>query len=224
MSEARRNVLKIILADDHPIIRYGVRATIESLRYAKVVGEASSPMELFKILDETPCDMVITDFSMPDNYSRDGLYLIDRIMRTFPDKTVVVLTALRNVGVMNALLRKGVRGLIEKEGDIDQVGVALRSLKNGKIYISPSLRKLLANGDVSSEQKEAEKLTEAEIEVLRLFAYEGLTSQQIAERLNRSRKTVSRHKRNAQAKLMMVTNQELLEYCRRIDLSTGICK
>jgi two-component system capsular synthesis response regulator RcsB len=78
---------------------------------------------------------------------------------------------------------------------------------------------LLTSWELNSPSDNTSKLTEAEIEVLRLFAYEGLTSQQISERLNRSRKTISRHKRSAQAKLGLATNQELLEYCRRVDLS-----
>lgn len=219
MNDEMRVMPRVVLADDHPIIRYGIRLALESNRLAKVVGEAGSPQELFQVLAQTACDIVITDFAMPDEHSRDGLYLIERILRTYPDKPIVVITALRNAGVLSAMLRKDVKGLIEKEGDVSELGLALRSVSQGRKYISPSLRVLLTSLEVNGDQGSTVKLTEAEMEVLRLFAYEGLTSQQISERLNRSRKTISRHKRSAQTKLGLSTNQELLEYCRRVNLS-----
>lgn len=219
MSDEHRSVPTVVLADDHPIIRYGIRVALESNRAARVVAEAGSPVELFNVLASTPCDMVVTDFSMPDDRSRDGLYLIDRLMRTYPEKPIVVITAIRNTGVLTAMLSKGVKGLIEKEGDVSELSVALHAVKVGRTYISPALRTLFTSREVDRKEDGISKLTEAEIEVLRLFAYEGLTSQQISERLNRSRKTISRHKRSAQAKLGLNTNQELFEYCRQIDLS-----
>lgn len=218
MSNEQSAIPHIVLADDHPIIRYGIRMALESNRIARVVGEAGSPMELFSVLANTPCDIVVTDFSMPDDHSRDGLYLIERLMRLHPDIPIVVITALRNAGVLGTLLRRGVMGLIEKEGNVSELGFALRGVSMGRKYVSPSLRTLLTSREVEIKTGRESKLTEAEIEVLRLFAYEGLTSQQISDRLNRSRKTVSRHKRSAQVKLGLPTNQALLEYCRRIDL------
>ncbi|GLQ88159.1 response regulator transcription factor [Dyella flagellata] len=218
MSDAQRIVPTVVLADDHPIVRYAIRLMLESNRLAKVVGEASSPMELFQVLADTACDIVMTDLSMPDEQSRDGLYLIERILRTYPDKPIVVITALRNAGVLSTLLQKGVKGLIEKEGEISELGLALHSVRQGRQYVSPSLRTLLTSRELHGEQGATPRLTQAELEVLRLFAYEGLTSQQISERLNRSRKTISRHKRSAQTKLGLSTNQELLEYCRSVDL------
>lgn len=219
MSDEHRSVPTVVLADDHPIIRYGIRVALESNRAARVVAEAGSPVELFKVLASTPCDMIVTDFSMPDDRSRDGLYLIDRLRRAYPDKPIVVITAIRNAGVLSAMMSKGVQGLIEKEGDVSELSVAMHTVKVGRTYISPALRTLFTSREVKRKSDGLSKLTEAEIEVLRLFAYEGLTSQQISERLNRSRKTISRHKRSAQAKLGLNTNQELIEYCRQIDLS-----
>lgn len=224
MSKEYGSIPNVVLADDHPIIRYGIRMALESNRLAKVVGEASSPNELLSVLEQTSCDIVVTDFSMPDDQSRDGLFLIERLMRTHPELPIVVITALRNAGVLGTLLRKGVRGLIEKEGNVNELSLALHAVSTGREYISPSLRTLLTSREVHLKRSKKPKLTQSEIEVLRLFAYEGLTSQQISERLNRSRKTISRHKRSAQAKLGVDTNQELLEYCRRVDLnadSTG---
>jgi two-component system capsular synthesis response regulator RcsB len=209
----------IILADDHPIVRYGIRQALESQGLAKVLGEASSARELLEAVAKTPCEMIVTDFSMPDEQNRDGLSLIERLTRLFPDKPIVVITALRNPGLVAALLKHGVRAVVEKSGDIAELALAIKAASSGRKYISRSLRSLLVSHEVAIKEQETPKLTQAEIEVLRLFAYEGLTSQQISERLSRSRKTVSRHKRSAQAKLGLSTNQELIEYCRRVNLA-----
>jgi two-component system capsular synthesis response regulator RcsB len=163
--------------------------------------------------------MIVTDFSMPDEQNRDGLSLIERLTRLFPDKPIVVITALRNPGLVAALLKHGVKAVVEKSGDVAELALAIKAASSGRKYISRSLRTLLVSHEVAIKEQDTPKLTRAEIEVLRLFAYEGLTSQQISERLRRSRKTVSRHKRSAQAKLGLETNQELMEYCRQVNLA-----
>jgi two-component system, NarL family, captular synthesis response regulator RcsB len=209
----------IILADDHPIVRYGIRQALESQGLAKVMEEASSARELLEAVTRTPCEIIVTDFSMPDEQNRDGLSLIERLVRLFPDKPIVVITALRNPGLVAALLKHGVKAVVEKSGDIAELALAIKAASSGRTYLSRSLRTLLVSHEVAIKEQDTPKLTRAEIEVLRLFAYEGLTSQQISERLRRSRKTVSRHKRSAQAKLGLATNQELMEYCRRVNLA-----
>ncbi|NID04700.1 response regulator transcription factor [Luteibacter jiangsuensis] len=211
-------VPKVFLADDHPIIRYGVRMALEAQGAAKVIGEAGSANELLELLRQSRCDIIVTDFSMPDDQGRDGLSLIERLRRLYPDIPVVVITALRNAGLLASLMRQGVAGLVEKEGDVGELGLALQAASKGREFVSRNLRTLLLENEVAMKGKDTPKLTDAEIEVLRLFAYDGLTSQQISERLNRSRKTISRHKRSAQAKLGLNTNQELLDYCRQVDL------
>ena len=209
---------RVVLADDHPIVRYGVRMALEEQNVATIVGEAGSASELLSLLATVECDIIVTDFSMPDVHGRDGLSLIARLRRTYPDLPVVVITALRNPGILDSLLRRGVLGLVEKGGNITELQLALRATAKGRRFVSRDLRTLLTVNDVGPKQK-APRLTNAEIEILRLFAYDGLTSQQISERLNRSRKTISRHKRNAQAKLGLATNQDLLDYCREVDLT-----
>jgi two-component system capsular synthesis response regulator RcsB len=207
----------VILADDHALIRYGMKMALESSGLARVTGEAGGPAELFRLLAQADCDVVVTDFAMPDEENRDGLSLIDRLARLHPDIPVIVITALRNAGLLKTLLDLGVKGLVAKGGGVNELMLAFQAVSKGRDYVCAPLRQLLLEASVAPKVHAA--LTRAEIEVLRLFANDGLTSKQISERLNRSRKTISRHKCSALAKLGLSTDQELLDYCRQVDLS-----
>jgi len=208
-----------VLADDHALIRYGMKMALESGGLARVVGEASGPAELFGLLARVDCDVLVTDFAMPDEQNRDGLSLIERLARVHPTMPVIVITALRNAGLLRTLLDLGVKGLVAKGGGVNELILAFQAVSRGRDYVCTPLKALLLEASAAPRLKAA--LTRAEIEVLRLFAHDGLTSQQIAERLNRSRKTISRHKCSALAKLGLSTDQELLDYCRQVDLSVG---
>jgi len=128
---------------------------------------------------------------------------------------IIVVTALRNAAILNKLLAKGVKAVVEKAGGVNELHCALVAAGQGRSYVSPGVEKLLARMNLVGERVGREAtLTTAEMEVIRLFAADGLTAAQIAERLNRSVKTVSAHKVRAQHKLGVGTNQELLEYWR----------
>ena len=208
---------RVILADDHALIRYGMKMALESGGLARVVGEASGPAELFNLLAQIGCDVLVTDFAMPDEQNRDGLSLIERLARLHPEVPVIVITALRNAGLLKTLLELGVKGLVAKGGGVNELTLAFQAVSKGRSYVCTPLRSLLLEASVAPRVKAA--LTRAETEVLRLFAYDGLTSQQISQRLKRSRKTISRHKCSALAKLGLSTDQELLDYCRQVDLT-----
>ena len=154
---------------------------------------------------------------MPDEWGRDGLSLVERLSRLYPSIPIIVITALRNVGLLQSALQQGARGLLDKESDISELSLALQAVNRGGTYVNKEFRKLLRAHRMPMTGSLT--LTPAEMEILRLFVNEGLSSQQIAERLHRSRKTISRHKRSAQAKLGLHTNQQLVDYCRQVDLN-----
>lgn len=214
--------LRIILGDDHTIVRYGIRLAIEANHVAEVVAEASNSDELIAAVQAQTCDAIVTDYSMPGEQTQDGLALIDRLMRMRPGVPIIVVTAMRNAAIINKLIAKGVKGVVEKAGSVQELQVALHAIAQGRSYLSPGLESMLASASiVGSKVGKEVTLTTAELEVIRLFAYGGLTPNQISQRLNRSVKTISRHKMNAQRKLGVGTNQELLEYCRKNDLSSA---
>jgi two-component system, NarL family, captular synthesis response regulator RcsB len=168
------------------------------------------------------CDAIVTDFSMPGVRTQDGIALIDRLMRIKPDVPIIVITAMRNPAILNKLIVKGVKCLVEKAGGVQELNSALLAAAQRRTYLSPGLEELLASASIVGSRVGVDvKLTTAEMEIIRLFAYDGLTANQISERLCRSVKTISRHKRNAQLKLGVETTQELLEYCRKNDLSSA---
>jgi len=210
-------MMKIVLADDHPIVRLGIRTVLERHGLGCVVAEAGTPSELMEAIRTHPCDVVITDFCMPDEWGRDGLSLVERLSRLYPSIPIIVITALRNVGLLQSALQQGARGLLDKESDISELSLALQAVNRGGTYVNKEFRKLLRAHRMPMTGSLT--LTPAEMEILRLFVNEGLSSQQIAERLHRSRKTISRHKRSAQAKLGLHTNQQLVDYCRQVDLN-----
>lgn len=210
--------LQVILAEDHGIVRYGIRLAIEAGHVAHVVAEAADSDELIAAVRQYPCDAIVTDLSMPGTRTRDGIALVDRLQRICPGVPIIVVTAMRNAAILNKLLAKGVKGVVEKAGGVNELHCALVAAAQSRTYVSPGVEKLLARMNLVGERvgKEA-TLTTAEMEVIRLFAADGLTAAQIAERLNRSVKTVSAHKVRAQHKLGLGTNQELLEYWRAHD-------
>lgn len=207
---------RVVLADDHPIVRLALRRMLESSGKIAVVAEAASPSELLRILSTTACDVIVSDLCMPDDRTRDGLALVQRLTRLYRDTPLVILTALSNTELLRSILQQGARGLVHKEGNVTELLFALHAVNEGETYIDRGLRALLP--PPPPELPPALPLTLAEMEVLRLFAYEGLSAAQIAKRLHRSHKTVSRHKRNAQAKLGLETDHALIDYCRRVNL------
>ncbi len=214
-------LLRIILADDHSIVRYGIRIALEENRAVEIVAEAGNSDELIAVVQTVACDVIVTDYAMPGERTQDGIALIDRLTRIRPNVPIIVITALRNAAILNKLMAKGVKAIVEKAGGVQELSLALVAAAQQRTYLSPGLESLLASASIVGQRVGREAaLTTAELEVIRLFAYDGMTATQISQRLNRSPKTISRHKVNAQRKLGLSTNQELLEYCRNNDLSS----
>jgi len=209
---------RVVLADDHPISRYGMRVALTSSQEAQVVGEVGSAHELFRILETIPCDAVLADYVMPDEKGGDGLSMVKKLVRDHPNLPVVIVTALRNHGLLEAALREGAKGWIEKSEDHAELVQAIREVINGRTYVGGATRALLQHPMGTARAGEQVSLTGAETRVLCLSVYEALTLGQIAERLGCSYKIVSRHKRAALVKLGLKNDQELYEYCRWVDL------
>ena len=214
--------LQILLAEDHGIVRYGIRLAVEAAHVARVVAEAKNSDELIKAVEEWDFDAIVTDLSMPGTRTRDGIPLIGRLLRMRPDVPIIVVTAMRNAAILNKLIAKGVHAIVEKAGGINELHSALVAVAQGCTYVSPGVEALLARRNLvgAGIGKEA-TLTAAELDVVRLFADEKLTAGQIAQRLNRSVKTISAHKMRAQNKLGASSSQELLEYWQTRDLCSS---
>ena len=180
------------------------------------ISDAHNADQLIEHLQHRPCELLITDFSMPDSQKPDGLALISYVRRHFDAVDVIVMSVFDSPVLWRNLLDLGVRGLFDKHDSLTELDCALDTVCRGHIYISPGIGNKL--GTPTCDMHADCALSIREVEVVRLL-YQGLSGRQIAERLNRSEKTVSRHKRTAMQKLGLVHDSGLIEYGRALGLS-----
>ena len=211
--------MRVIIADDHPIIVAGVRMLLGNRTDVEVVAEADSPDKLLAALRTLPCDLLITDFSMPGGETADGLGLVQRIRRDFPALPIIVLTMLANVGVHGTILESGVRGLVDKGSGMADISLAIQAVSQGRDYVSASFKQGLLQSSFDSQAGEPARLSPREVEVIRLFS-SGLSVTDIADRLVRSVKTVSRQKADAMAKLGLKNDLDIYVYAREHGLES----
>lgn len=209
--------IKVVIADDHPVVLVGLREIILRDARFELVGEAVSSSQLVTLLASNQPELVITDFNMPgDDTYGDGLQLIEFISECFPAVKILVLTMVSNQLIISRLLEMGVAGVIAKNHIHEEIGKALNALANDRPYIAPSVQAMsvLANPKVIDER--FSNLSPREVEVLRLYVT-GNSVSEIARLLNRSVKTVSTQKVSAMHKLEVLTDHALLTYCIKAD-------
>ncbi len=208
-------MLKIIIADDHPVVRIGARATIESSGYGSVIAEAATVDELLELLATKECDVLITDLSMPGSRHADGYAMVERICRNYPDLPVLVLSMSCNVNILRMVMATGVRGMLDKAASMAELPLAIQTVHKGGTYISASLRKLTVEASSRKTFALASKpLSPREVEVLRLLA-KGLRVKEISIKLNRGITTISKQKSDALRKLGIRNDVELFDFLSR---------
>jgi len=206
--------LRIIIADDHPVVRIGTKAVIESSGVGQVVAEASTVAELMSALSDHPCDVLVTDYSMPGGQQADGFAMIAMIRRRFPDMPVLMLSVSNNLAILRMVVATGVLGLVDKTSSMDELPLAIQTVQRGMPYVSQSLKERIdAIGTNSVEEGEARPLSPREVEVLRLLG-SGMTVKEIAIHLHKSVSTISRQKGDAMLKLGLEGDAELFDYLR----------
>lgn len=206
--------VRIVVADDHPVISLALADSLNEIPEFTVVATARSGLELVAAVQEQPCHLIVTDFSMrsrtPDE---DGLRLIQRLQRIAPQTPIVVFTMLSNSGILNQLCQVGVAGIVSKEESIEElVAICVRALTEKGPILSESIGQRLRRNDVTMGGVGKTKgLSPKELEVVRMFAL-GLSVTEIARRLHRSVATIGTQKQSAMRKLNIETNAELLRY------------
>jgi two-component system, NarL family, captular synthesis response regulator RcsB len=213
MTHAKQD-LRIVVADDHPVVLTAITDYLDQLPGHRVVAKANSGADLVEILRKTPCDLLVTDFSMQGELEdEDGLRLISRLRRQYPNTPVVVFTMLTNGGILHELAQLGVAGLIGKDEPIPTLGdVCQRALTEAGTALSARIAERLAKeGSTAEEFQRSHPLSPRELEVVRLFAG-GLSVTEISKRLNRSVTTVATQKRAAMRKLHLDSNADLIRY------------
>ncbi|MDI9237939.1 response regulator transcription factor [Lysobacter sp. LF1] len=203
--------LRIVLADDHPIVANGARQLLAQDPTLQVVSVANSPDELLQMLDQAPCDLVVTDFSMPGGNAPDGLAMLGLLRRRWPDLAIIVLTRIENPAVLRSIRDTGVRGLINKTDALSELPHAVHAVAHGRTYIGRAARQLLESAATGLQTAASAALSPREAEVLRLFA-SGMSVKDISKQLNRSAKTISNQKLAAMDKLGIKTDLEIYAY------------
>lgn len=209
--------IRVVMADDHPVILLGARHALAQFEDIEVVAEARQSTELVNVLTSMPCDVLVTDLAMPGGRHGDGLPLIGYVRRHFPALALVVLTMLENPALIRRLDALGVIGIVSKSDDLTHIGLAVRHVMRRRPYAGPSVRATLDAWRLTSGRREPAALSPREIEVVRHFA-SGMTVKEIADRLNRSIKTVSSHKISALRKLGLERDSELFQYAHSAGL------
>lgn len=211
------NNLNVIIADDHPIVLFGIKKSLEQLETVNVVGEFEDSTSLINNLARLDADVLITDLSMPGDKYGDGITLIKYIKRHYPDLAIIVLTMNNNPAILSAVLDPDIEGIVLKQGAPADLPKALASLQKGKKFTPDSVSKLLEK--VNANGYGDKRLSPKESEVLRLFA-EGHLVTEIARKLNRSIKTISSQKKSAMLKLGVDNDIALLNYLSSVTIDS----
>lgn len=208
--------LRIILADDHPFVLLGVRAALEMHAGVTIVGEATTPTSLIELLRSTPCDVLVTDLTMPETSGvvEDGLDLVRRIRSAWPLLHIVVMTALTNTAILRAIVSDGVVSALSKMETMDELWHAIEASDKREVYVGRSVAEALAQPwDETCDLPVASRLSRRQAEVIRM-SVRGHSIAEIALALGCHRRTISRQKRDAMAKLGVTNDPGLFAYIR----------
>ncbi|KXU89551.1 LuxR family transcriptional regulator [Paraburkholderia monticola] len=204
--------LRVVVADDHPVILFGAEHALHKFPGIQVVGSARQSTELVNMLRSTECDVLVTDLAMPGGQYGDGLQLIDYLRRNFPKLLIVVLTMLENAALLKRLKELGVTSVVNKADDMSHIALAVQHVGRRMSYMSPSVKVVLDGLRVNfAGRRDDSKLSRRELEVVRLFV-SGMTIKEISLHLNRSIKTISTQKNAAMRKLGIERDSELFQY------------
>jgi DNA-binding NarL/FixJ family response regulator len=209
---------RIVLADDHALVRQGIRSLLSSIADFEVVGEAADGREALRLMRALAPDVALLDISMPE---LNGLDAAARALREQPRLKVIVLSMHAAELFVIEALRAGVSGYLLKHADLSELERAIRAVARGERYLAPAvsgpvIERLLRTGDDEQDGK-GDALSPRQREVLQLIA-EGKSTREIAERLNLSPKTVETHRAQLMQRLAIFDIAGLTRYALRIGL------
>jgi DNA-binding NarL/FixJ family response regulator len=205
-------ILRILLADDHAIVRQGVKALIDSQADMEVIGEAEDGATALQRVTELRPDVVVIDLSMP---GMNGTQATEQIKQACPVVKVLVLTVHEDRGYLRRLLEAGASGYALKQAPAEQLYSAIRIVASGGIYLDPTLAGKVVGRLVREESirkaLQVDDLSERETEVVRLIA-KGYSNKEIAARLAINAKTVETYKTRSLEKLGLRSRADLVRY------------
>jgi two-component system response regulator NreC len=205
--------IRIMITDDHAVFRSGLRALLEKEEDFEVVAESGSGIDTLRLLDDTPCDVLLLDISMP---GMSGTRVAEEALNKQPKLSIVVLTMHEHEEYLRELFRLGARGYVLKKSTGTELVQAIRAAHRGSVYVDPEMTSVLVTPFVGRSAAKAEGgrvglLTPREREICRLLAL-GYTNAEVAEKLYISGRTVETHRGNIMSKLELQTRAELVRF------------
>ena len=210
----------IILADDHKIVREGLRNLLNSEMGFEIIDEAENGREALKLVEEKNPDIIILDIGMPE---LNGIEAAKKIKERSPNTKVIALSMHSDKHYVTGMLSAGASGYLLKDCAVDELVNSINTVTNNKIYLSPQISGIVVNEFINSisdpEKQNTTDLTGREKEVLQLIA-EGNSTKKIAEILFISAKTVEAHRKNIMTKLNLFSVPELTKYAIRAGITS----
>lgn len=207
---------KLLLVDDHAVVRSGLRMLLDGQADVEIVGEAGTASEAINAVSTLKPDVVLMDIGLPD---MSGIDATRQIKNLWPEVAVVALTIHEDQEYFFNMLEAGASGYVPKRAAPEELLTAIQVAASGEVYLYPSLAKLLVKDyltheTVDRDNQNLNNLTAREQEVLTLLA-DGDSNAEIADKLSISPKTVSRHRENIMRKLNLRSRTELVKYAIR---------
>jgi len=210
------DVIKVIIVDDHTIIRDGIKALMRDSNDILVVGEASNGKELIDMLPEQATDVILMDINMPE---MDGLEATGYIREKFPEKKILVLSMLDHENYIAKVFEAGANGYLLKNTGREEMVCAIKIVAKGGRYLCSDIGFNLLNKlknptykpVENSEEKQTRDLSQREVEILKLIA-DGLTNAEIADKIFTSKRTVETHRQNIIEKTKAKNTAALIKY------------
>ena len=201
-------MIRILITDDHPVVRQGIRQILNDLEEEKIIQEAGNARELFAKLYKNDFDIILLDISMPD---RSGFDVLDEIKKTKPDIPVLILTMYPQEQYAIRAFKLGASGFLMKITAADELLIAVKKILKGTKYITPSLAESLTQSFEETDKPKHTKLSEREYTVFTKIA-RGKSIREIAGDLLLSEKTISTYRSRVLNKLKLKTTAELIRY------------
>lgn len=199
--------IRVLIADDHVVLRDGLKAFLREASDMEVVGEAATGKDAIRLVHELRPHVVLMDISMPD---MTGLEATEIIKRMYPEIKVIALTVHEHETYVRRMLQAGAEGYVVKRAAADDLVRAIRTVVRGGVYLYPEIAKSV----VRQSDPKIPKLSEREWQVLRLIAL-GYTNKQIAERLSLSVKTVETYRSRIADKLGIKTRADIVKFAMK---------
>jgi DNA-binding NarL/FixJ family response regulator len=212
--EQKTRPIKVLLTDDHTLVRAGIRGLIESLPGVTVVGEAGTGEEALAFVEKQCPDIIMLDIGLP---GLNGLDVAERLQTRYPELRVLILSVHSDEEYVRRAVRAGVAGYLLKDASVRDLEAAIGAVMRGETYLSPAISRQVVRGYAERLQRSEAELTPRQEEILKLIA-EGFSTKEAAFRLGVSVKTVETHRTQIMERLNVHNIAGLVRYAMRSGL------